>query len=327
MNTNHFKFCPNCAGEGTVALVNSNDVIDIRGEKFEVPVMSFDCNRCGESFQPLEGDIGLPKARDLYREKHKMVMPAKMIAFRKSLDISQPELATILGWGTATVSRYENGKLQELAYDKELRLVMSNPENLLELVEQTEGLLPTTRARLVALLEPEIERITAEKEFFRRSVAAPGEKVELNKLSKLVVMLCGASGQVKTKLNKLLFYVDFKSYKVRGRTVSGLAYERIQFGPVPANYDKLYSLLAQRKDVALIQEEFGQYEGTRITAMRAVDRNCFEEDELSIILDIKKRFESVSAEKISEISHREQAWKETAMHSIISYEHAVALSV
>ena len=34
-------------------------------------------------------------------------------------------------------------------------------------------------------------------------------------------------------LNKVLFYIDFQSYRERGIAISGLAYNAIDFGPVP----------------------------------------------------------------------------------------------
>lgn len=44
----------------------------------------------------------------------------------------------------------------------------------------------------------------------------------------------------KTKLNKEMYYVDFYSYKKYGRSISGLAYRAIQYGPVPEHYETVY---------------------------------------------------------------------------------------
>ena len=289
MNTDPFKICPTCATEGTVALVTGEENVEIRGESFVVPFSRFKCNRCEEEFEPLEGDISLPYARDAYRVKHGMLRPEEMIAFRKKLDVSQPEFAMILGWGTATVSRYENGKLQEPAHDKELRLVVQNPENLLELVHRAEGLAEATRNRLISTLEPEVEVTAAQKAYLRGATPAPAETLSIEKLSKLVILLCEPLGQMQTKLNKLLFYVDFKMYKQFGRSVSTTSYQRLPYGPVPASYRELYTLLAQRGDIDLLEEASGPYEALRIVPKKATDRNYFDENELSVIIEVKRK--------------------------------------
>jgi hypothetical protein len=36
-----------------------------------------------------------------------------------------------------------------------------------------------------------------------------------------------------TKMNKLLFYIDFLSYRQRGIAITGLCFRAIDFGPVP----------------------------------------------------------------------------------------------
>jgi transcriptional regulator with XRE-family HTH domain len=67
-----------------------------------------------------------------------MVQPEDIIQIRKAYDLTQKELASLLGWGEVTLSRYENGALQDLAHDKMLHLA-KQPENLLALIEQFPG--------------------------------------------------------------------------------------------------------------------------------------------------------------------------------------------
>lgn len=327
LNMKHFQVCPNCAGEGTVALKNTMDTVEVRGEKFDVPVTFFACSRCHETFQPMEGDLGLPQARDLYRRRHGMVMPADLIAFRRSYELSQTDLATILGWGVATVSRYENGKLQEPAHDKVLHLVMQRPENLLELVECAEELAPDTKARLVTRLEEQVAAVATQNAFVRQAATVPGRQLDLKKLANLVAILCGKQGVFATKLNKLLFYTDFKAQKDLWRPISNLCYERLPYGPVPSKYRLLYAWLEQQGTLQAVEEVVGDVAGTRLMAVGEPDKNCFDEEELGIIFGIKRHFERTSASEISEISHRENAWLDTAPGALISYEHAKRLSI
>lgn len=70
LNADHFKVCPYCTGEGTVHRIESDDTVIVRGESFLVPVIYFECIRCCESFQPVEGDQGLALAKATYKKLH-----------------------------------------------------------------------------------------------------------------------------------------------------------------------------------------------------------------------------------------------------------------
>ena len=75
-----------------------------------------------------------------------MTPPPEIKAFRKRYGLTQGELSKLLGWGPVTLSRYENGALQDEVHDKMLRLAM-NPENLMRLVEDTPEALPEGKAK------------------------------------------------------------------------------------------------------------------------------------------------------------------------------------
>lgn len=326
MNMKPFDICPNCAGEGTVHLVSATEMRTVNKEAFEVPVDFFACQRCGESFQTLDMEDSLVKARDLYRARHGMVKPEQLISWRKSLGLSQVELAAILGWGVATVSRYENGKLQSDAHDKAMRMAMRSADTTLELVRGTSGLEPQLRTRLIAELEKKVASAALEKAFINSAHTAPAESVNLEKLAQLVLLLSDPEGVFVTKLNKLLFYSDFKCFQQHGRSLSGLAYLRLPYGPVPSAFRLLFSLLEERGVIQQVEVKVGNSEGTQVLPLLAADRNVFGDEELAIILEIKKRFAKTTANDISEASHRERAWIETPMGAAISYQYAAALS-
>ncbi|MBK7883907.1 MAG: SocA family protein [Chitinophagaceae bacterium] len=54
---------------------------------------------------------------------------------------------------------------------------------------------------------------------------------------------CKSEFNDRLKLNKLLFYSDFLSYKLTGFSITGLSYRAIQYGPVPTYYDNIYAYL------------------------------------------------------------------------------------
>ena len=57
----------------------------------------------------------------------------------------------------------------------------------------------------------------------------------------LLYLLNNMGDTFQIKMNKVLFYIDFLSYRERGMAISGLAYNAIEFGPVPQRWDRVYS--------------------------------------------------------------------------------------
>lgn len=47
----------------------------------------------------------------------------------------QVDLAKLMGWGEATISRYESKAIQDKAYDTMLRLIKDNPLQALEFLK------------------------------------------------------------------------------------------------------------------------------------------------------------------------------------------------
>ena len=132
------------------------------------------------------------------------------------------------------------------------------------------------------------------------------------------------NGVFVTKMNKLLFYTDFLSYREEGMGISGLAYKAIQYGPVPENRAKIYSLT---EDVSqdLVECANGN-NGTKPVSDIPYDRECFTNEQLQILETVYKTFKHNTPAEISQTSHNEAAWIENEnAHSYIDYKYAFSL--
>ena len=107
-------------------------------------------------------------------------------------------------------------------------------------------------------------------------------------------------------MNKLLFYVDFLSYRERGMAMTGLTYRAIDFGPVPERWDKVYS---QFDEIQQELQHIGDFEGTILRATSKIEDDVLTNEELNIINMVCNKFDSCSSREISKISHEESAWK------------------
>lgn len=78
----------------------------------------------------------LLNARNAYRKKKGLLTSDEIVAIRESYGLSQVDLAKLLGWGEATISRYESKAIQDEAYDMMLRLVKDDPLKAMELLKK-----------------------------------------------------------------------------------------------------------------------------------------------------------------------------------------------
>jgi hypothetical protein len=116
----------------------------------------------------------------------------------------------------------------------------------------------------------------------------------------------------------LLFYSDFVHFYDHGASISGARYVHLPFGPVPDRYE---GMLAKLSATGMIRVQRGQgFELIRAGSEPVTDVLTDEErDSLDWVLDT---YGSLSARAISDLSHREMAYKHTRPGEPIAYEYA-----
>lgn len=78
----------------------------------------------------------LLNSRNAYRKAHSLLTSDQIVAIRDMYGLSQVDLAKLLGWGEATISRYESKAIQDEAYDNMLRIIKENSLAVLELLQK-----------------------------------------------------------------------------------------------------------------------------------------------------------------------------------------------
>ena len=136
MKINQKIYCPNCGDRIECKIVPYSKTIVVRGELFKVHGDNFLCPQCGMEFIDFEASKDpLAEAFDLYRKKHHMMKPEEIRQLRNSYGLTQQELADLLDLSRITLSRYENGALQDIIHDEKLK-VLRMPHKLRELLAQ-----------------------------------------------------------------------------------------------------------------------------------------------------------------------------------------------
>jgi transcriptional regulator with XRE-family HTH domain len=264
-----------------------------------------------------------------------MLQPEEIREFRDQLGLTQRELSDLLGWGGATLSRYENGALQDQGHDRLLRLAME-PSNFLSLINnRPHTLTPKKAERLASLLSTQISH--------RRSLSSmllgaltnypPTElsgyrRFDIDRFTNAVLFFCADLEVFKTKLNKLLFYADFKHYKEYAVSITGARYAHLTYGPGPDKYDLILSTLVEDEGSIVLEERpFPEYVGEVVKPLRSPDISPFSSSEVKVLASVREQFESLTAKQISELSHKEAAYLQTAEGDMISYKLADSLSI
>lgn len=327
--------CPNCEKEAELELIHRVEDIKVRGEAIKVEVKYYKCKNCGEEFEdPHSDEDPLDKAYRAYRRRHGMMQPEEVRDFRKRFGLTQNEMSSLLGWGGATLSRYENGALQDETHEKALRLAME-PRNLLKLIEEAlDALSPEKRNRLISELQAaEEEAYSLERIYEERFGNYEGDKLsgyrrhDLGKLFNAILYFC-KGGVLKTKLNKLLFYADFKHFKAYSVSITGARYAHVPFGPAPDKYALYFATLLENGAIDVKEYVYSEdVIGEEFISAKEPDLSLFSDSELKILATVKEYFKDFTAKRITDFSHDEKGYKETATGDMISYEHADELKL
>jgi len=263
-----------------------------------------------------------------------MLQPEEIRALRTAYGFSQHELSELLGFGGATLSRYENGALQDQTHDTILRL-MHNPANLLKIVEEdTHVLSAGKRTQLTARLHEEVERaglialINRKGQYSGQNRFNGQRELELRRLLNAVKILCYRKYVLKTRLNKLLFYADFKQYQRHGQGITGLCYVRLPSGPAPDPYEVIFQRLTVL-DPQLIEEEDPTLEcgGATFRCEQEPGESLFSLSELQTLIEADAGFRTFTSSMLVRFSQEEYGYQRTKNGELISYEYAARLRI
>ena len=309
------------------------DTVTYRGEEYPCVVTLFQDEADSEPYTTTESDtVWFNQVTNQYRAKYGIPYTDEIIALREKYGLSATKMSAILGFGVNQYRLYEMGEVPSESNGKLIRSAM-NPRTFLDLVNNSRHQLTDREyAKITARVEEVIKQIPdwyeerkAVNRIFltRRGVENGFAPQSMARLKNLLLYIIEQMGEVfQTKMNKVLFYIDFLSYRERGMSISGLAYNAIEFGPVPQRWDRVYSAFDEVvPEPRLVRDQ----ESTALTASTEADMSCFTEQERAIIDTVCAKMKGLSAHD-SELSHKEPAWqKHLQKEGTIPFEEAFSL--
>jgi len=297
-------------------VIYENDTWDFRGEEFPYVRIAFRDDENNEQFTTTESDtVCYEQVTNQYRAKYGIPYTDEIIAVRQRYGISATKMSLILGIGVNQYRLYEQGEVPNVSNGRMIRSIM-NPKVMLEMVESSKNEMSQSDYDKIT---GKVKAIIADSEAYKmklyetqrifttpRSADNGYAQTSLDRLKNILLYIINKCDEVWcTKMNKLLFYVDFLSYRERGMAMTGLSYRAIDFGPVPERWDRVYSEFSEVKQEL---RQAGDFVGSVLTTTIEPDLTLFSDAELKILDNVCSSFGTTTPREISRLSHDEKAW-------------------
>lgn len=325
--------CPLCDKTHEVEERKRITTVILKGEEVTYEERFYFCTNADEDENEFETGAmtneNLLKARNAYRVKMGLLTSDEIVSIRESYGLSQVELAKLLGWGEATISRYESKAIQDEAYDTMLRMIKDNPLQALDFLKKNADKFPVTkraeiRAKMVEKLDSYgkefLTRQTFEGEYANFEEPSDSNGFAMLNIDKIEAMISYIAERVsnlfKVKLMKMLWYSDVLAFIERGCSMTGMVYRHEPMGALPIGHYSLMNL-----ENLNVQEEMSyNYEPMlHIYPTPNMDYSVLSDREKDILDKVIAKFKDYKAKDIVDYMHEERAYEETKPGEIIPF--------
>lgn len=127
----------------------------------------------------------------------------------------------------------------------------------------------------------------------------------------------------KTKLAKLLYLADIAWYYTHRRSMSGMTYRKLEFGPVADAYFTLVEQLEERGDLNITQvlrEDYHMYVIEETRSSQKSKLTILHKEELQLIKTIWKKWKDADTKEIVSFTQRQVPYVTAELGAPISYE-------
>lgn len=333
--------CPLCDKTHEIEERKRTTTIIIKGEEVTYEERFYFCANSDEDENEFETGAmtneNLLNARNAYRIKMGLLTSDEIVAIRESYGLSQVDLAKLLGWGEATISRYESKAIQDEAYDTMLRLIKDNPLQALEFLKKNSEKFSMVkrleiRAKIVEKLDSYgkefLTRQTFEGEYANFEEPSDSNGFTMLDIDKIEAMISYIAESVnnlfKVKLMKMLWYSDVISFGNNGHSMTGMVYRHEGMGALPVGHYSLMNL-----ENLNVKEEMSCNYDTMLHVYPTpnMDYSVLTDGEKAILDKVIIKFKDYKAKDIVDYMHDERAYRETKTGDIIPFSLAKEIRV
>ncbi len=307
---------------------------EFRKEKYLVHVRYYLCEDTGEQFTTTEQDtLFCDDLYAQYRNAHNVPFPDEIRAIRERYGLNYAQMSRIMGFGINQWKQYEEGTVPSES-NARLILAIREKEGMLRLLESCRSSFDENEySKVVSRVEtsPEYSENDVERRLFfgkaTRGILNGFSTPDARKLEAMVKFIISKEkfSVCPTKLNKEMFYADFRHFRKTGHSISGLNYRAIQFGPVPEHYDTIYDNIDGVSKVSTVSYD---RESVRLELSRdsIIDTCVLDADELATLEEVTSEMCPLKTADVVARSHEELAWADNERsHGLIAYSYAYFL--
>lgn len=317
---------------GAVYLVEDTETQTFRKEEYIVHVSYYVCKDTGEQFTTEEQDEQLcNELYNQYRVRHGIPFPDEIKKIREYYGLSYAQITKIVGFGQNQWKQYENGSVPSESNGKSIVAIRSR-EGMLSMLESSrnqfdESTFSKIKKNISSLSD--LDSNDASHFYFygntKRGANNGYSEMNPDKLQCMIQLIVSKEkeGVSKTKLNKEMFYVDFYSYKKYGRSISGLTYRAIQYGPVPEHYETVYDHVQGLTKKNIVTSADFDYD---LLFCDSPDTSALSREDIGIINQVMSVLVDMKRADVVDLSHKENGWiNNKDHHDIIPYDEAYSL--
>ncbi|MBF8263623.1 MAG: hypothetical protein HW387_1288 [Parachlamydiales bacterium] len=268
---------------------------EIKGDEVEVVVLAMVCAKCQA---PIMNDDQMSQLRkaaaDAYRKMHGLLTSEEIVNFRSLFAMSQAAFASYLKVGEASIKRWETYFVQEVGQDEHIRLKCDEAY-------------------------AEFSALNVHWKSHPPDVYSGNRRFSWE-LFKQAVRYLIEFAKSPLFLNKTLFYADFKHYQRYGVSITGARYAHLEYGPCPQQYENLIYFM-------LHEGELIQSDNHTLKSVEPANLNIFGDSENEVLELVANLAKPDGGKKLLQLSHQEDAYKNSESMALISYEFAKNLKI
>ena len=316
--------------DGKTKLTKEQREIEFKKQTYLVNFSFYKCLECGETFTDTNLDEqNVSQIYNQYREKFKILFPDEIVQIREKYGLSKRKMSQILGWGDNTYGLYEKGAVPNESHSNLLEII-KEPNNFLEIVSKKVEII--INKKVFSEFENKVNMLNKEKGWHDICISFDDLKVDqysgyiksnFEKLTYMIIFFILQKNSYLTRLNKLLFYSDFISYKSFKKPISGWNYAAIDKGPVIDHYKIIFGMLEENDYINSVEDFVNQNNDVieKLVSKKEFEKSIFSDNEMRTLKYVNAYFKQTKTEELISLSHKERGWLENfPSKSLISYQ-------
>ena len=147
-----------------------------------------------------------------------------------------------------------------------------------------------------------------------------GESPNYEKYKQMILAFLRIGGKItKTKLAKLLYFADFGWFYYHLKSMSGMRYRKIQYGPVADSYFRIIDEMFDKGEININQTKDGAMLISQTRSGDKINLSGINKEEEKLIKNIERKWKGKKTTEIVDFTHKQFPYLYAEENEIVSY--------